>query len=117
AGAFIAAEMLAADPRIFLHLVLVGPMGIKPEDGEIFDVFPLSIRSHLLATMANPEETPEFGKIYGGEMATEQFDAFEDARTETSPLGWEPYHHEPRLPPHPPRIKNPAPPVRRPNEY
>jgi len=98
AGAFIAAEMLAADPRIFSHLVLVGPMGIKPEDGEIFDVFPLSIRSHLLATMANPEETPEFGKIYGGEMTTEQFEAFEDARTETSRLGWEPYMHDPSLP-------------------
>jgi pimeloyl-ACP methyl ester carboxylesterase len=30
AGGFIAAEMLAADPRIFGRLVLVGPIGIKP---------------------------------------------------------------------------------------
>jgi pimeloyl-ACP methyl ester carboxylesterase len=98
AGAFIAAEMLAADPRIFSHLVLVAPMGIKPETGEILDVFPLSIRNHLRATVADPDGTPEFGKIYGGEMTTAQFEAFEDARAETSRLGWEPYMHNPSLP-------------------
>jgi pimeloyl-ACP methyl ester carboxylesterase len=98
AGGFIAAEMLAADPKIFSHLVLVGPMGVKPSSGEILDVFPLSIRSHLRATVADPENTPEFGKIYGGEMTPAQFEAFEDARTETSRLGWEPYMHNPSLP-------------------
>jgi pimeloyl-ACP methyl ester carboxylesterase len=98
AGGFIAAEMVAADPRIFSHLVLVAPMGIKAAEGEILDVFPLSIRNHLRATVADPDGTPEFGKIYGGEMTTAQFEAFEDARTETSRLGWEPYMHNPSLP-------------------
>lgn len=98
AGGFIAAEMLAADPKIFSHLVLVAPMGVKPSSGEILDVFPLSIRNHLRATVADPEGTPEFGKIYGGEMTPAQFEAFEDARTETSRLGWEPYMHNPSLP-------------------
>ncbi len=98
AGGFIAAEMLAADPKIFAHLVLVAPMGIKPSQGEILDVFPLSVRSHLRATVADPEGTPEFGKIYGGEMTPVQFEAFEDARAETSRLGWEPYMHDPSLP-------------------
>ncbi len=32
AGGFIAAEMAAADPNIFSHMVLVAPMGIKPAD-------------------------------------------------------------------------------------
>jgi pimeloyl-ACP methyl ester carboxylesterase len=98
AGGFIAAEMLAADPKIFAHLVLVAPMGIKPEEGEILDVFPLSIRSHLRATVADPENTPEFSRIYGGEMTPAQFETFEDARTESSRLGWEPYMHDPSLP-------------------
>ncbi len=98
AGGFIAAEMLAADPKIFSHLVLVAPMGIKPSLGEILDVFPLSVRSHLRATVADPEGTPEFGKIYGGEMTPAQYEAFEDARAESSRLGWEPYMHNPSLP-------------------
>ncbi len=98
AGGFIAAEMLAADPKIFRRLVLVAPMGIKPAQGEILDFFPLSVRAHLRATVADPEGTPEFGKIYGGEMTPAQFEAFEDARAETSRLGWEPYMHNPSLP-------------------
>ena len=39
AGGFIAAEMAAADPRIFSRMVLVAPMGIKPVDGEIHGYF------------------------------------------------------------------------------
>ena len=62
-------------PRIFDHLILVGPMGLKPEKGEIWDIFPVTIRTHLRATVADPG-TAEFGSIYGGEMTPEQFEAF-----------------------------------------
>jgi pimeloyl-ACP methyl ester carboxylesterase len=98
AGGFIAAEMAAACPHVFSRMVLVAPMGIKPQDGEILDFFELTIRRHLRATVADPENTPEFGRIYGGEMTPEQFEAFEDARAETARLGWEPYMHNPSLP-------------------
>jgi pimeloyl-ACP methyl ester carboxylesterase len=98
AGGFVAAEMAAADPRIFSKMVLVAPMGIKPEQGEIMDVFPITIRTHLRATVADPAGTPEFAKIYGGEMTPEQFEAFEDARAECARIGWEPYMHNPGLP-------------------
>ena len=98
AGGFIAAEMAACDPRIFSRLVLVAPMGIKPEHGEIMDIFPITIRTHLRATVADPVSTPEFTKLYGGEMTPTQFEAFEDARAETARIGWEPYMHNPSLP-------------------
>ncbi|MBI3303387.1 MAG: alpha/beta hydrolase [Deltaproteobacteria bacterium] len=97
AGGFIAAEMAASDPKIFTHLILVAPMGLKPTEGEILDIFPLTIRSHLRATVADPMATPEFAKIYGGEMTPQQFEAFEDARAETARVGWEPYMHNPSL--------------------
>ena len=98
AGGFTAAEMAAADPHLFRRMVLVAPMGIKPNEGEILDFFSMTIRSHLRATVADPANTLEFGKIYGGEMTPEQFEAFEDARTETSRLGWGPFMHNPSLP-------------------
>ena len=98
AGGFIAAEMAAADPKIFSKIVLVAPMGIKPEQGEIMDIYPITIRTHLRATVADPAGTPEFGKIYGGEMTAEQFEAFEDARAESARISWEPYMHNPSLP-------------------
>jgi len=96
AGGFIAAEMAASDPKIFSHMVLVAPMGLKPTEGEITDIFPLTIRSYLRATVADTS-TPEFGKIYGGDMTPQQFEAFEDARAETARIGWEPYMHNPSL--------------------
>lgn len=98
AGGFIAGEMAAADPQIFRNLVLVAPMGIKPDDGEITDVFSLTVRRHLLSTVADPFNTPEFSRIYGGEMTPEQFELFEDARAESARIGWEPYMHNPSLP-------------------
>ncbi|HXW84345.1 MAG TPA: alpha/beta fold hydrolase [Candidatus Binataceae bacterium] len=97
AGGFIAAEMAAADPRIFSKMVLVAPMGLKPREGEIMDIFPVTIRTHLRATVADPYETPEFLKLYGGEMTPAQFEAFEDARAETARIAWEPYMHNPSL--------------------
>ncbi len=98
AGGYIAAEMVAADPRVFNKMVLVAPMGIKPKEGEILDFFEFTIRRHLRATVADPEGTPEFAKIYGGEMTPTQFEAFEDARAETARIGWEPFMHDPSLP-------------------
>jgi len=98
AGGFIAAEMAAADPKIFSRMVLVAPMGLKPAVGEIKDIFPITIRTHLRSTVADPAGTPEFAKLYGGEMTPSQFEAFEDARAETARLGWEPYMHDPALP-------------------
>lgn len=97
AGGFAAAEMAAADPRIFNRMVLVAPMGLKPAEGEILDIFPLTIRTLIRRTVADPA-TPEFGKIFGGEMTPEQFEAFEDARAESARIGWEPYMHNPSLP-------------------
>ena len=98
AGGFIAAEMAAACPHIFSKMVLVAPMGLKPTVGEIMDIFPITIRTHLRATVADPANTPEFTKIYGGEMTAEQFELFEDARAESTRIGWEPYMHNPSLP-------------------
>src|SRR5580700_5014640 len=98
AGGFIAAEMAAADPAIFSRMVLVAPMGIKPATGEIMDFFAVTVRRHLMATVADPANTPEYAKIYGGQMTPDRFEAFEDARSETARIGWEPFMQNPSLP-------------------
>ena len=96
AGGYIAAEMIASDPSLFSRMMLVAPMGLKPSEGEIFDFLAVTIRTAVVQTVAD-SETPEFGRIYGGEMTPEQFELFEDARTETARLGWEPFMHNPSL--------------------
>jgi len=98
AGGWIAAEIAAADPHLIRRMVLAGPLGIRPRQGEIANFIGMTIRSHLRLTVADTVNTPEFGRIYGGEMTPEAFEAFEDARAETTRLGWEPFMHSPSLP-------------------
>ena len=38
-GGWIAAEMAVMDPSKFRNLALVAPTGVKPDEGEIYDIF------------------------------------------------------------------------------
>jgi pimeloyl-ACP methyl ester carboxylesterase len=77
--------------------VLVTPAGIRPPSGEIMDIFTVTARAYLASTVLD-RDTPEMAKLYGGERTPEQFEAFEDARTEIARLAWEPYLFSPSLP-------------------
>ena len=90
AGGFVAAELAAASPQLINKLVLVAPLGLRPLEGEIFDFLAVTIRTHVAGTVTNIE-APEFATMYGGDMTSEQFELFEDARAETARLGWEPF--------------------------
>lgn len=96
AGGWIAAEMAASDPSLFNRMVLVAPLGIRPEVGEIFDFLAVTMRRHVVATVSN-HEAEECQKIYGGGITPEQFVLFEAARAETSRLAWEPFMFDPTL--------------------
>jgi pimeloyl-ACP methyl ester carboxylesterase len=96
-GGWIAAEMAAANAKQFTKMVLVAPAGIKPPNGEIADVFSITARTSLNLSVYD-HNVPEFAKLYGGERTPEQFEAFEDARTENARLTWEPIMHNPTLP-------------------
>jgi pimeloyl-ACP methyl ester carboxylesterase len=98
AGAYVAAEMAAACPDVFSAMVLVGPLGLRPTEGEIFDFLAVTIRTHVAATVSKVD-APEFALIYGGEMTPTQFELFEDARAETARIGWEPFMFDPSLGP------------------
>ncbi len=97
AGAYTAAEMAAACPEILGSLILVGPMGIKPDEGEIAEMFAVTVNSYLRLSV-HDQNSEEYGQIYGGEMSPEQFELFEDARAESARIGWEPYMFNPSLP-------------------
>lgn len=97
-GGWLAAEMLANDPALFRKLVLVAPLGIRPEQGDILDAFELTHLAQLEATVRDPATTPEFAALYGGAPSPEQLEAFDDARAESARLAWQPYMHNPSLP-------------------
>ncbi|MGH7934089.1 MAG: alpha/beta fold hydrolase [Candidatus Binataceae bacterium] len=97
-GAWIAAEMAAINGKQFRKMVLVAPMGIHPPEGDIMDIFAVTAHTELNASVHDHDATPEFNKLYGGERSPEQFEAFEEARTENARLTWEPILHNPSLP-------------------
>jgi pimeloyl-ACP methyl ester carboxylesterase len=97
-GGWIAAEMAVNDARQFRHMVLVGAAGIKPPEGEIADLFTATARNYLNASVHDQKGTPEFARLYGGAHTPEQFEAWEDARAETSRIAWQPYMFDPSMP-------------------
>ena len=97
-GGWIAAEMAAADAKQFRTMTLVAPGGVRPPEGEILDLFIVTARAYLDASVHDATATPEFASLYGGEETTDQFEAWEDARAESARLAWKPYMHNPSLP-------------------
>jgi len=95
-GGWMAAEMAVGNPTLFRRMALVAPFGIKPTEGYIMDMFPMTSADYLKASVADFAATPDFEHLYG-EASAEQFELWEDARTECARLAWEPYMHNPSL--------------------
>lgn len=96
-GGWIAADMAASDPSQFQKMVLVAPAGVKPPQGDIMDLFILTAKAYLDASVQDVQSNPEFAKLYGGEPTPEQFEAWEDARAESARLAWVPYMFYPNF--------------------
>ncbi|MBI3247398.1 MAG: alpha/beta hydrolase [Deltaproteobacteria bacterium] len=96
-GGWIAADMAASDPSQFQKMVLVAPTGVKPPQGDIMDLFILTAKAYLDASVQDIQSAPEFAKLYGGEPTPEQFEAWEDARAESARLAWVPYMFYPNF--------------------
>ena len=97
-GGWLAAEMATMNPGQFRKLALVGPMGILPPDGYIFDVFLDVARACITSAFLDSEGTPEFQVLCPAEPDPEQAMAWEVAREEACRLGWKPYMYYPGLP-------------------
>jgi pimeloyl-ACP methyl ester carboxylesterase len=94
-GGWIAAEMASMSPRAFRRLVLVGAMGIKPRQGEIFDQ---AIVSYIDYVRAGFEDAAAFERLFGAEPATPQLEQWDLNREMTFRIAWKPYMYNPGLP-------------------
>ena len=92
-GGWVAAEMATVAPQFFNKLVLVGAMGIKPAQGEIFDYFLDSGLTGLRRAFHRPEQSSEFMRYWGKEWTPEEADLVEQHREMTCRIAWKPYMH------------------------
>src|SRR5438132_1494450 len=66
-------------------------------EGAILDFFQRMAPKHLYATVHDPDATPEFDELYGGQGPA-QFEHWEEARAQSARLAWTPFMHNPSLP-------------------
>src|SRR3989440_11054803 len=93
-GGWIAAEMATMAPREFHRMVLVGAMGLKPPDGDIFDQ---AIVSYLDYARAGFHDQHAFAHIYG-DVTTDQLVEWDLCREMCFRIAWKPYMYNPTLP-------------------
>jgi pimeloyl-ACP methyl ester carboxylesterase len=107
-GGWTAAEMAAMSPASIERLVLVAPVGLKPETGEILDIFYYPPPQLLGMTMHDPKTIPEWDELFGRPPTPAEAEIAVRNREMTARLTWKPYMHNPRLANFLPRVTNPT---------
>ncbi len=97
-GGWIAAEVAASCRHAFSKLMLVDAVGIKPQQGEIADIFIISPAQVTELLFHDPKQAPEYAQIYGQAPTPEQVEIAEGNREMAVRLCWKPYMYDPRLP-------------------
>jgi len=104
-GGWIAAEMASMAPRGFRRLVLVGPMGIKPDAGEILDQALVSYIDYVRAGFA---DQAAFERLFSPDPPTPLLEQWDLNREMTFRIAWKPYMYNPTLPPLLSGVQTPA---------
>ncbi len=107
-GGWTAAAMATMSPRSMDRLVLVAPVGLKPERGEILDVFYYPPAELLTMTVHDPKTVPEWDALFGRAPTPAEQDVLARNREMAARLTWKPYMHDPRLAHFLPRVDNPT---------
>jgi pimeloyl-ACP methyl ester carboxylesterase len=94
-GGWIAAEMATFAPSDAPRLVLVGPMGVKPPQGEIVDQ---ALVSYIEYVKQGFHDQTAFEKNYGATVTTAQLVQWDLCREMSFRVAWKPYMYSDSLP-------------------
>jgi pimeloyl-ACP methyl ester carboxylesterase len=94
-GGWIAAEMATMAPRSFKRLVLVGAMGVQPDEGEILDQ---ALVNYIEYARAGFHDQQAFDAVYGAEPSTDQLETWDRNREMSFRIAWKPYMYSQTLP-------------------
>ncbi len=106
-GGWIAAEMAAMDHHNIKGLVLIDAAGVRPEKGEITEVFMVSGDTRLKLAFHDPSQVPGYDLI-AAEPSPEGAAVLHGNMEMLSRLCWRPYLHNPSLPHFLGEVKTPA---------
>jgi pimeloyl-ACP methyl ester carboxylesterase len=97
-GGWLAAEMAAMYPAYLTRMILVGAAGMRPEHGEIADIFLITPEEVRDLQFYDASQVPEYEKLYGGEPTLEQQQQASWDREMAALLTWKPYMYNPKMP-------------------
>ncbi len=96
-GGWIAAELVATCSNAVGKLMLVGAAGVKPQEGEITDIFIISPAQVLELQFHDTSQVPDYDATYGRELSPEEQLTADLNREMAVRLTWKPYMYDPRL--------------------
>ena len=106
-GGWVAAEMAAMCRCNLKALILVGAAGIKPDKGEIAEIFMVSAQTRSNQRFYDISQVPN-GEQYQRELTAEEQLVAHSNQEMASRLCWRPYLHNPSLPHYLGRVNTPT---------
>lgn len=106
-GGWVAAEMAAMCRYNLKALILVGAAGIKPERGEIAEIFMVSAQTRMNQRFFDLSQVPN-AEQYQRELTPEEQLVAHSNQEMASRLCWRPYLHNPSLPYYLGRVDTPT---------
>ena len=94
-GGYVAAELATMSAGALKNLTLVGPTGVKPDEGEILDQMMLSHRQYIEDSF---KDRDSYLSHFGEEPTQEMRDLWDHSREMTARITWKPYMFNRRLP-------------------
>jgi pimeloyl-ACP methyl ester carboxylesterase len=107
-GGWTAAELATMSPGAIGRLILVAPVGLKPDTGDILDIFYVPLANLRELTVHDPATIPEWEELFNKPLTPADQEIVTRNREMTARLTWKPYMHNPRLAQFLPRVSNPT---------
>jgi pimeloyl-ACP methyl ester carboxylesterase len=95
-------------PHILDHLILVDAAGIKPQRGEIADIFLLGQEEARKLAYFDPQQVPEYQELFGQKPPAEEREMRAQNQETAVRYCWKPYMYNRSLPWLLPRLRVPT---------
>ena len=93
-GGWIAAEMATMSPGVIRSLTLVDAAGVRPEVGEIADIFLLGEEETARLAFHDAAGVPDYADLFERELSPEEREMRVRGREMTTRLCWKPYMYD-----------------------
>ena len=105
-GGWIAAEMAVMSPAIVDQLILISPVGVRPREGEITDIFLHGAEGARRLAFFDIKQVADYELLFGRKSSPEDREAQLINREAAIRYCWKPYMHDPALPHLLPRLRD-----------